>query len=1100
MWLVRWPMPTCLGMVILLFLRGVLTSAQTPDRWQITADPSGNLVGFSNGGSSPPSLVRNPASRIVELGAMGALSLNVMGTPPMRYQWFFNDNPLARATNDSLLITNFGVAQVGNYFAMANNSFGSVTSTTARLEVDANGDGLPDAWQLAAFGALTNQNAYTDFDRDAVNNLEEWLEGTHPAKSLDLRPRLEVVSLHGTVEVTPNRLSYASNEIVTLRAQPDPGWSFIGWVGDLAGATNPASILLTSNRTIQAVFGWPLDRALSTTNKISMGGTGGWLGANVVSPQSPLAARVGIPFITGAPPQDPWLETQVTLARDGVASFWWKMDGYPNDVLHLWVDTSGQFQDTRTLTGQTGWQFKGIFLSAGAHKIRWQFVRGAFTGELPASSRPEATAYVQSLEVKEYPDPTLDTDGHGLPDLWEYKYFDQLGNDPNADPDKDGVSNSVESADKTDPTYLYSVVPSVTLSVEGGGTASLLAHTNRFTSGATITNAATAASGWGWLGWIGPFHSDEGTLSWVTNNPVTDRLNLSKHYVAVFGLPLGPATGLPGTTWSTGELVPWYGQTNETHNGLVAARSGRLIRDYGETWLETSVVGPGTLAFWWKVDSVTNRDTLALLVNGQEQPGAISGNTGWQLQNQLLSSGTQGLRWRFKAVAYETNVTHSAWLSEVSFTSGSTVPQFVHPLNDVTVYEGSDVSISAPAAGTLPISYQLFQNNIPYGSPGTNSVMTIKSISSAQAGAWQVRAVNTAGQKDSATFQIQVIPIPTHDLFVNRVALAQTPVRQIGYTFGAKAETGEKSHAGWSARHSVWYRWTAPSAGNLRITLTATNLTGTVILGVYSGSTLSALSAVGEASASGKETNGVTVAQASVLFAALAGVEYSMVVDDTANKGVDFVLELNPAPPPANDFFAHRTVIYGPAVNGADSLWGATLETGEPSPFGYFQILKASVWWSWTPSINGDARLISQAGSFSPVVTLYRGSTLTSLTMLASTLTNVSGLSTGLHFLVLAGETYQIQVGTRDTTGDYLLNIALPQPSVSLGLRRGPTNLVEFTLEGQAGKNYEIEASVDLFFWWPVTRNQADFSGAIRFTEPWEDRRQLFYRARLLPD
>ena len=37
---------------------------------------------------------------------------------------------------------------------------------------------------------------------------------------------------------------------------------------------------------------------------------------------------------------------------------------------------------------------------------------------------------------------TGDTDGNGLPDWWELKYFGVLtGTDPNADPDHDGVSN-----------------------------------------------------------------------------------------------------------------------------------------------------------------------------------------------------------------------------------------------------------------------------------------------------------------------------------------------------------------------------------------------------------------------------------------------------------------------------------------------------------------------------------------------------------------------------------------------------------------------------------------------------------------------------------
>jgi subtilisin family serine protease len=47
----------------------------------------------------------------------------------------------------------------------------------------------------------------------------------------------------------------------------------------------------------------------------------------------------------------------------------------------------------------------------------------------------------------------VDTDGNGLPDWWELKYFGHLtGTDPNADPDQDGMSNLAEWVAGTNPT------------------------------------------------------------------------------------------------------------------------------------------------------------------------------------------------------------------------------------------------------------------------------------------------------------------------------------------------------------------------------------------------------------------------------------------------------------------------------------------------------------------------------------------------------------------------------------------------------------------------------------------------------------------------
>lgn len=51
-----------------------------------------------------------------------------------------------------------------------------------------------------------------------------------------------------------------------------------------------------------------------------------------------------------------------------------------------------------------------------------------------------------------------DTDGRGLPDRWQRRYFGHLGVDPNADPDGDGLTNLQEYQQGTDPTDFYNNV------------------------------------------------------------------------------------------------------------------------------------------------------------------------------------------------------------------------------------------------------------------------------------------------------------------------------------------------------------------------------------------------------------------------------------------------------------------------------------------------------------------------------------------------------------------------------------------------------------------------------------------------------------------
>ena len=63
--------------------------------------------------------------------------------------------------------------------------------------------------------------------------------------------------------------------------------------------------------------------------------------------------------------------------------------------------------------------------------------------------------------------PLLDTDGSGLPDNWQMRYFGHLGVDPNADPDLDGFSNYEEYLYGFDPTDFYNGQPDNLTFIQG---------------------------------------------------------------------------------------------------------------------------------------------------------------------------------------------------------------------------------------------------------------------------------------------------------------------------------------------------------------------------------------------------------------------------------------------------------------------------------------------------------------------------------------------------------------------------------------------------------------------------------------------------------
>jgi hypothetical protein len=66
---------------------------------------------------------------------------------------------------------------------------------------------------------------------------------------------LQITSVHGSVIKSPDQMTYAHGETVTLQALPDSGCLFAGWSGDLNGSTNPVSLVMDGHKAITAYFG-----------------------------------------------------------------------------------------------------------------------------------------------------------------------------------------------------------------------------------------------------------------------------------------------------------------------------------------------------------------------------------------------------------------------------------------------------------------------------------------------------------------------------------------------------------------------------------------------------------------------------------------------------------------------------------------------------------------------------------------------------------------------------------------------------------------------------------------------------------------------------
>ena len=101
----------------------------------------------------PPSVATQPQSRSISVGTDTTFSVTANGTAPLNYQWRFNGGAIAGATATSYSITNVQTSDAGSYSVAITNAAGSVTSSSAILNVI--GEGTPiltftNSWNIQA--------------------------------------------------------------------------------------------------------------------------------------------------------------------------------------------------------------------------------------------------------------------------------------------------------------------------------------------------------------------------------------------------------------------------------------------------------------------------------------------------------------------------------------------------------------------------------------------------------------------------------------------------------------------------------------------------------------------------------------------------------------------------------------------------------------------------------------------------------------------------------------------------------------------------------------------------------------------------------------
>jgi hypothetical protein len=204
------------------------------------------------------------------------------------------------------------------------------------------------------------------------------------------------------------------------------------------------------------------------------------------------------------------------------------------------------------------------------------------------------------------------------------------------------------------------------------------------------------------------------------------------------------ATYLTWTTSGTGGGGTWFAEGTITHDGVSAAQSGIVAGTSSSSILQTTVTGPGTLTFWWKLSSLGSAGSLLSFKAGGVTLTNIYDWADWQQQTFYLGAGTQTLQWVYSLYLFQPFEPTEGWVDQVSFTSGTTAPFITSQPPGQSQVQGLNASISVGVLGTPPFGYQWQCNstNIP---GATNVTLIVTNVQTTNLGNYCVVVTNVAG-------------------------------------------------------------------------------------------------------------------------------------------------------------------------------------------------------------------------------------------------------------------------------------------------------------------------------------------------------------------
>ena len=210
----------------------------------------------------PPVITLQPTNQMVVDGGTATFIAGVAGSPPLCYQWRYNDGNIPDATNLTLVLTGVTARQSGRYSLFVSNPDGSATSSKAELTV------VPDQFSELFGAAFTNLafNTFTFTPNGSVNFYEVCRQ---PASAFLTDPTGETALSLGDDSCLP--ISVSGGSTVAIYGKRD-NTLYVGSNGYLTMGSGDT----TYEPSYTAHFNLPRVSALFRDLDPGSGGTVGW--------------------------------------------------------------------------------------------------------------------------------------------------------------------------------------------------------------------------------------------------------------------------------------------------------------------------------------------------------------------------------------------------------------------------------------------------------------------------------------------------------------------------------------------------------------------------------------------------------------------------------------------------------------------------------------------------------------------------------------------------------------------------------------------------------------------------------------------------------